>query len=104
MKSEIVEAFNQIVKDKNIDKELLSEILESIMYSVVKKKYGTAENFNVFVSMDKGEIEISQSRLIVDQVTDENLEIKGYINLPMTSFYYFAFGDPNINVRTFVPI
>ena len=75
MKSEIVEAFNQIVKDKSIDKELLSEILESIMYSVVKKKYGTAENFNVFVSMDKGEIEISQSRLIVDQVTDENLEI-----------------------------
>ena len=75
MKSEIVEAFNQIVKDKNIDKELLSEILESIMYSVVKKKYGTAENFNVFVSMDKGEIEISQSRLIVDQVSDENLEI-----------------------------
>ena len=28
MKSEIVEAFNQIVKDKNIDKELLSEILD----------------------------------------------------------------------------
>lgn len=75
MKSEIVEAFNQIVKDKNIEKELLSEILESIMYSIVKKKYGTAENFNVFVSMDKGEIEISQSRIIVDNVADENVEI-----------------------------
>ncbi len=75
MKSEIVEAFNQIVKDKNIDKDLLSEILESIMYSIVKKKYGTADNFNVFVSMDKGEIEICQIKTIVENVTDEVLEI-----------------------------
>ncbi len=75
MKSEIVEAFNQIVKDKNIEKELLSSILESIMYSVVKKKYGNADNFNIFVSMDKGEIEICQSKTIVETVEDENLEI-----------------------------
>lgn len=75
MKSEIVEAFNQIVKDKNIDKELLSSILESIMYSVVKKKYGNADNFNIFVSMDKGEIEICQNKTIVTKVQDENLEI-----------------------------
>ncbi len=75
MKSEIVEAFNQIVKDKNIDKELLSEILESIMYSIVKKKYGTTDNFNIFVSMDKGEIEICQIKTIVEKVTDSVTEI-----------------------------
>jgi len=75
MKSEIVEAFNQIVKDKNIDKDLLSSILENIMYSIVKKKYGTTENFNIFVSMDKGEIEICQSKTIVETVENENLEI-----------------------------
>ncbi len=75
MKSEIVEAFNQIVKDKSIDKDLLSEILESIMYAIVKKKYGTADNFNIFVSMDKGEIEICQVKTIVENVTDEILEI-----------------------------
>jgi len=75
MKSEIVEAFSQIVKEKNIDKELLSSILENIMYSIVKKKYGTADNFNIFVSMDKGEIEICQCKIIVDKVEDANLEI-----------------------------
>lgn len=75
MKSEIVEAFGQIVKEKNIDKDLLSSILENIMYSIVKKKYGTTDNFNIFVSMDKGEIEICQTKVIVDKVTDENLEI-----------------------------
>lgn len=75
MKSEIVEAFSQIVKEKNIDKDLLSSILENIMYSIVKKKYGTTDNFNIFVSMDKGEIEICQCKTIVDQVKDENFEI-----------------------------
>ena len=75
MKSEIVEAFSQIVKEKNIDKDLLGSILENIMYTIVKKKYGTADNFNIFVSMDKGEIEICQCKTIVEKVEDENLEI-----------------------------
>ncbi|MCI0493476.1 transcription termination factor NusA, partial [candidate division KSB1 bacterium] len=75
MKSEIVEAFAQIVKEKNIEKELLSSILESIMYSIVKKKYGTTDNFNIFVSMDKGEIEICQAKTIVETIADENFEI-----------------------------
>ena len=75
MKSEIVEAFSQIVKEKNIEKELLSSILENIMYTIVKKKYGAADNFNIFVSLDKGEIEICQCKVIVDKVEDENLEI-----------------------------
>jgi len=75
MKSEIVEAFGQIVKEKNIEKDLLSSILESIIHSIVKKKYGSTDNFNIFVSMDKGEIEICQTKTIVDNVTNENTEI-----------------------------
>lgn len=75
MKSDIVEAFTQIVKEKNIDKELLSSILESIMYSMIKKKYGSTDNFDIYVSMEKGEIEICQSKMIVEKVEDENLEI-----------------------------
>jgi len=29
-------------------------------------------------------------------ITEDNLEVNGYINLPMTAFYYFAQGDPNL--------
>lgn len=75
MKSEIVEAFSQIIKEKNIDKNLLSSIIENIMYSMIKKKYGTTDNFSIFVSMDKGEIEICQSKMIVDEIADELTEI-----------------------------
>ncbi|MBN2011059.1 transcription termination factor NusA [candidate division KSB1 bacterium] len=75
MKSEIIEAFHQIVKEKNIDKELLSEIIENTILSIIKKKYGTTDNFDIFVSMDKGEIEIYQYKTIVEEVTDEATEI-----------------------------
>ncbi len=75
MKSDIVEAFSQIVKEKSIDKELLSSIIENTMYSMIKKKYGTVDNFDIFVNMEKGEIEISQIKTIVENVTDENFEI-----------------------------
>jgi len=75
MKSEIVEAFSEIAKEKNIEKELLGEILESTILSIIKKKYGKADNFDIFVSMDKGEIEIYQNKIIVAEVEDEVEEI-----------------------------
>jgi len=75
MKSEIVEAFSQIVKEKNIDRDLLSSIIKQIIESMIKKKYGTADNFSIFVSLDKGEIEITQIKTIVEKVEDEVTEI-----------------------------
>ena len=75
MKSEIAEAFSQIVKEKNIDKEQLVEILHSIVIGMIKKKYGAADNFDIYVNMDKGEIEIHQNKKIVEHVTDPNHEI-----------------------------
>ena len=75
MKSDIVEAFSEIARIKSIEKSILSEILESIFLSMIKKKYGTTDNFDIFVNMDKGEIEIYQSKTIVDKVVDEVTQI-----------------------------
>jgi len=75
MKVDIVEAFSEIAKAKNIDKDTLAEILESIFLSMINKKYGTTENFDIFVNMDKGEIEIYQSKTIVEEVEDEVTQI-----------------------------
>ena len=38
MKQEIVEAFKEIVRDKNIDRDLLGEIMENIFMMMIKKK------------------------------------------------------------------
>ena len=75
MKSEIAEAFSQIAKEKNIDKSQLSEILHSIVIGMIKKKYGAADNFDIYVNMEKGEIEIHQNKKIVETVADPLHEI-----------------------------
>ncbi|MDZ7380099.1 MAG: transcription termination factor NusA, partial [candidate division KSB1 bacterium] len=75
MKSEIVEAFKEMAKERNIDKEVLAEIIESVFMGMIKKRFGTTDNFDIFVNFDKGEIEIYQNKKIVEEVTDETCEI-----------------------------
>ena len=75
MKTEIAEAFSQLIKEKNLDKNQLTEIFHSTVMGMIKKKYGTTDNFEVFVNLDKGEIEIYQTKTIVEKVTDEIREI-----------------------------
>jgi N utilization substance protein A len=75
MNIDIVEAVTQIAKERNIKREALSEIIESLFLSMIKRKYGTTDNFDIFVNMDKGEVEIYQSKTIVNHVEDEITEI-----------------------------
>ena len=75
MNNEIMEAITQIAKDKKIEKENLRDILENIFISMVEKKYGTAENFDVIVNIDKGDIEIFQEKTVVKTVEDPVSEI-----------------------------
>ena len=75
MNNEIMEAITQIAKDKKIEKENLRDILENIFISMVEKKYGTAENFDVIVNIDKGDIEIFQEKTVVETVEDPVSEI-----------------------------
>ncbi len=75
MKSDIVEAFSLLVKEKSMEKDVLTGIIEDIFLSMIKKKYGASDNFDVFVNMEKGEIEIYQSKTVVETVEDELTEI-----------------------------
>lgn len=75
MNSEIIEAITQIAKDKRIGKENLRDILENIFRSLIVKKYGSDDNFDVIVNIDKGDIEIYQEKMVVEEVEDPVTEI-----------------------------
>ncbi len=75
MNNAIVEAFSQMVKGKNVDRDVLENIIEEIFGVMVKKKYGLEANFDVIANMDKGDIEIFLERTIVDEVEDPEHEI-----------------------------
>lgn len=75
MKSEIVESFSQMVKDKKIDRDLLESIIKEVFGMMIKKKYGQNANYDVIVNMDKGDIEMYLSKAVVETVADPETEI-----------------------------
>ncbi len=75
MNSEIVESFAQMVREKGLDKDVLSGIIEEIFELMVRKKYGQEADCEVVVNMDKGDIEIFLVREIVDEVEDPDTQI-----------------------------
>ncbi len=75
MNTEIMEAITQIAKDKRIDKDNLRDILEEIFLNMIQKKFGSTENFDVIVNIDRGDIEIYQEKTVVENVEDPVTQI-----------------------------
>lgn len=73
----LVETFSEFKEFKNIDRETMMHILEEVFKQMLAKKYGSADNFDIIVNIDKGDLEIWRNREIVEDgaVEDENSEI-----------------------------
>lgn len=74
-KKMIIEAFAEMAKQKNIDRDLLQGVMEETLSMIIRKKYGMESNFEIIVNMDKGDIEIYLMKEIVDEVEDPETEI-----------------------------
>jgi N utilization substance protein A len=74
MSVQFAEAFNQLIREKRIDKELLMETLAAGFTSAVRKKYGA--NAEVKIEEDgKGNIELYLVKAVVKNVEDDSTEI-----------------------------
>jgi N utilization substance protein A len=74
----LVESFAEFKEFKNIDRETLMRILEDVFRHMLIKKYGSDENFDIIVNIDRGDLEVWRNRIIVEDgaVEDENKEIQ----------------------------
>ena len=75
MKSEIVEAFTMMAKEKSIDREILISVIKDSFNKMMEKKYGSEARYEIIVNMDKGDIEIFHFKTVVDEVIDPGKEI-----------------------------
>ena len=75
--SNLIESFSEFKEFKNIDRETMMNVLEDVFRGVMLKQYGTDENIDVIINIDKGDLEIWRNREIVadDELEDPNLEI-----------------------------
>lgn len=73
----LIESFSEFKEFKNIDRVTMMNILEEVFRNTLIRKYGTDENFDIILNVDKGDLEIWQNREIVPdgEVEDDTTEI-----------------------------
>jgi len=73
----LVESFSEFKAGKNIDRPTMVRVLEDVFRTLIKKKYGSDENFDVIVNTQSGDLEMWRVREIVPdgEVTDEMSQI-----------------------------
>ncbi|MBK7181898.1 MAG: transcription termination/antitermination protein NusA [Bacteroidetes bacterium] len=62
----LIESFSEFKEIKNIDRPTLMSIIEDVFRSMLIKKYGSEDNFDIIVNPDRGDIEIWHNREVVD--------------------------------------
>lgn len=62
----LIESFSEFKEVKNIDRTTLLNILEEVIRNMIIKKYGDADNYDIILNIDKGDLEIWRNREIVD--------------------------------------
>ncbi len=72
---ELLEALNQIEKEKDISKEILLEAIENSLLAACKDQYGKADNIKVMIDRETGAFNVYAEKEIVEEVEDEVVQV-----------------------------
>ena len=73
----LIETFAEFKEQKSIDRATMMRVIEEVFRNILAKMYGTDENFDIIINIDKGDLEIWRNRVVVEDsdLQDPNLEI-----------------------------
>jgi N utilization substance protein A len=73
----LIDAFQEFKDAESIDRPTMMRVVEDVFKTLLRKKYGSDENFDVIVNAEKGDLEIIRRRMIMDDddVNDPNEEV-----------------------------
>lgn len=73
----LVDTFSEFKSGKNIDRPTMVRVLEDVFRTLIRKKFGSDDNFDVIVNTQKGDLELWRVRTIVadGEVTDDRSQI-----------------------------
>ncbi|HLG22139.1 MAG TPA: transcription termination factor NusA [Candidatus Manganitrophaceae bacterium] len=75
MNRELLSVIDQIGREKGIESQKIVKAVESALLTAAKKRYGAAENIQVRLDPETGEIEVISLKKIVEEVTNPKGEI-----------------------------
>ena len=61
----LIETFAEFKELKNIDRATMMSVIEDVFRNMLLKLYGTDENFDIIINIDKGDFEIWHNREVV---------------------------------------
>ncbi|CAG5072033.1 Transcription termination/antitermination protein NusA [Dyadobacter sp. CECT 9623] len=76
----LIESFAEFANSKNIDRPTMISVLEEVFRTMIRKKYGTDDNFDVIINPESGDLEMWRTREIVD---DNSEDIWDYNKIPL---------------------
>jgi len=72
----LIDSFSEFKEFKNIDRPTMMRVLEDVFRTLIKKKYGSDDNFDIIVNPDKGDLEIYRIREIVEDGEVEDILVE----------------------------
>lgn len=74
----LIDSFQEFKDFKNIDRPTMMSVMEDVLRSMIKKKYGTDENCDIIVNTDNGDLEIWRTRMVMEDgfSEDDDLEVE----------------------------
>ena len=72
---ELIEALNQIEKEKGISKEILLEAIENSLVAACKNEFGKADNIRVIINRENGKVLVYAEKIVVEEVEDPITQI-----------------------------
>ena len=57
----LIDAFKDFKEEKSIDRPVMLGVLKDVFLTQLAKTYGSADNFDVIINVDKGDCEIYQN-------------------------------------------
>ena len=71
----LIDAFKDFKEEKNIDRPVMMGVLKDVFLTQIAKTYGSSDNFDVIINVDKGDCEIYQNFEVVEEVENPNTQI-----------------------------
>ncbi len=71
----LIDAFKDFKEEKNIDRPVMMGVLKDVFLTQIAKTYGSSDNFDVIINVDKGDCEIYQNFDVVEEVENPNTQI-----------------------------
>ena len=73
----LVDTFSEFKAGKNIDRPTMVRVLEDVFRTLIRKKFGSDDNFDVIVNTQKGDLELWRVREIVPdgEVLDDRSQV-----------------------------